>query len=52
MSDDGDSDSIGAEDFARLNYIRFLGQVENIPAVLQNRDVVCLPTRYGEGLRG
>ena len=30
--------------------IRFLGHVKDMPNLLRQCDVVCLPTRYGEGI--
>ena len=50
MSDDRDPDSPRPVDLAHENCIRFLGQVEDMPSLLRDCDVVCLPTRYGEGI--
>lgn len=50
VSDDKDPDAMRPDDLARLNYIRFLGQVDDMPNLLRDCDIVCLPTRYGEGI--
>jgi glycosyltransferase involved in cell wall biosynthesis len=50
MSDDKDPDALRAEDLAQSDYIRFLGHVEDMPSLLRSCDIVCLPTRYGEGI--
>jgi glycosyltransferase involved in cell wall biosynthesis len=50
MSNDRDPDSVSSEDLERLSEIRFLGQVDDMPRLLRECDVVCLPTRYGEGI--
>jgi len=50
ISDDRDPDSIQASHLAELGEVRFLGFVENMPQLLRECDVVCLPTRYGEGI--
>jgi glycosyltransferase involved in cell wall biosynthesis len=49
-SDDRDPDSIQASHLAEFGEVRFLGLVENMPQLLRQCDVVCLPTRYGEGI--
>jgi glycosyltransferase involved in cell wall biosynthesis len=49
-SDDKDPDSLSSEDLAQLSYVRFLGMIEDMPNLLRDCDVVCLPTRYGEGI--
>jgi glycosyltransferase involved in cell wall biosynthesis len=50
MSDNKDPDSLSSGDLAQLSYIRFLGMIEDMPNLLRDCDVVCLPTRYGEGI--
>jgi len=50
VSDDCDPDAMRPSDLARLDCIRFLGQVDDMPNLLRDCDIVCLPTRYGEGL--
>jgi glycosyltransferase involved in cell wall biosynthesis len=50
MSDDRDPDSIQASYLAGLSEIRYLGVVEDMPNLLRDCDIVCLPTRYGEGI--
>jgi glycosyltransferase involved in cell wall biosynthesis len=50
MADDQDSDAIRPEYLKQLSEIRFLGQVEDMPDLLRECDIVCLPTRYGEGI--
>jgi glycosyltransferase involved in cell wall biosynthesis len=50
MSDDQDPDAISPRHLTELSEIRFLGYVENMPDLLRQCDIVCLPTRYGEGI--
>src|SRR5258708_5894467 len=50
MSDDRDPDAIRPENLKQLSEIRFLGHVEDMPNLLRECDIVCLPTRYGEGI--
>lgn len=50
LADDQDPDAIRPEDLEQLSEIRFLGQVEDMPPLLRECDIVCLPTRYGEGI--
>jgi glycosyltransferase involved in cell wall biosynthesis len=50
MADDQDPDAVRPEYLKQLAQISFLGHVENMPDLLRACDVVCLPTRYGEGL--
>lgn len=50
MSDHNDPDSLFSKDLAQLSYVRFLGMIEDMPNLLRHCDVVCLPTRYGEGI--
>jgi glycosyltransferase involved in cell wall biosynthesis len=49
-SNDRDPDAIRPEYLRQLSEIRFLGQVEDMPNLLRECDIVCLPTRYGEGI--
>ena len=48
--DDQDPDAVRSEYLGQLSEIRFLGQVEDMPNLLRECDIVCLPTRYGEGI--
>ena len=50
IADDQDPDAIRPEDLAQMSEIRFLGLVEDMPPLLRECDIVCLPTRYGEGI--
>jgi glycosyltransferase involved in cell wall biosynthesis len=50
LADDQDPDAVRAEDLEQLGEIRFLGQVDDMPPLLRECDIVCLPTRYGEGI--
>jgi glycosyltransferase involved in cell wall biosynthesis len=50
LPDDQDSDAIRHVDIKRLSEISFLGYVEDMPSLLRQCDVVCAPTRYGEGI--
>ena len=50
IADDQDPDAIRPEDLNQLSEIRFLGHVEDIAPLLRECDIVCLPTRYGEGI--
>lgn len=50
MSDDLDPDAVRPEYLEQLSEISFLGHVEAMPDLLRQCDVVCLPTRYGEGI--
>jgi glycosyltransferase involved in cell wall biosynthesis len=50
MSGDKDPDAISAQLLSQLGEIRFLGEVDNMPDLLRQCDIVCLPTRYGEGI--
>jgi glycosyltransferase involved in cell wall biosynthesis len=50
MSGDKDPDAISPQQLSQLNEIRFLGEVDNMPDLLRECDIVCLPTRYGEGI--
>jgi len=51
--DSGNRDSIGKSELDALcagTEIAFLGQVRDMPSLLRRTDILCLPTRYGEGL--
>jgi glycosyltransferase involved in cell wall biosynthesis len=50
MSDDLDPDAVRPEYLKQLSEISFLGNVEDMPDLLRQCDMVCLPTRYGEGI--
>jgi glycosyltransferase involved in cell wall biosynthesis len=50
MADERDPDAISPQQLRQLDEIRFLGEVENMPDLLRECDIVCLPTRYGEGI--
>jgi glycosyltransferase involved in cell wall biosynthesis len=50
IADDQDPDAIRHEDLNQLSEIRFLGHVEDMAPLLRECDIVCLPTRYGEGV--
>jgi glycosyltransferase involved in cell wall biosynthesis len=49
-ADDDDPDAVKPEDLKRLSEICFLGDVEDMPRLLRECDILCLPTRYGEGI--
>ncbi len=49
-NDPRDADDFPAEELERETAITFLGPVEDMPELLRSVDVVCLPTRYGEGI--
>ena len=50
LPDDHDPDAIPQRDLEQMPEIRFLGHVKDMPNLLRQCDVVCLPTRYGEGI--
>ena len=50
IADDEDPDAIRPEDLAKIREIQFLGQIEDMPPLLRECDIVCLPTTYGEGI--
>jgi glycosyltransferase involved in cell wall biosynthesis len=50
MSDEKDPDAVPSGYLKRLDEINFLDNVSEMPALLRECDVVCLPTRYGEGI--
>ena len=50
IADERDPDAISFDHLAKLSEIRFLGHVEDMAPLLRECDIVCLPTRYGEGI--
>jgi len=48
--DPADSDGYDPAELAAETAIRFRGNVEDMPSLLRAVDLVCLPTRYGEGI--
>lgn len=50
VPDDHDPDAIPHRDLEQMTEIRFLGHVTDMPNLLRQCDIVCLPTRYGEGI--
>ncbi len=50
MVEPNDPDGITADELAREPAITFLGERRDMPELLRSVDVVCLPTRYGEGI--
>jgi glycosyltransferase involved in cell wall biosynthesis len=50
IADDKDPDAISSDYLAKLSEIRFLGRVEDMAPLLRECDIVCLPSRYGEGI--
>lgn len=50
VPDDHDPDAIPHSDLEQMKEIRFLGHVKDMPNLLRQCDIVCLPTRYGEGI--
>lgn len=50
VPDDHDPDAIPQRDLEHMTDIRFLGHVRDMPNLLRQCDIVCLPTRYGEGI--
>lgn len=49
-NDPSDGDDYAIEQLRHEPAIAFLGSVADMPALLRSVDVVCLPTRYGEGI--
>jgi glycosyltransferase involved in cell wall biosynthesis len=43
-------EAIGVERLRSSSAITFLGEVSDMPALLRSVDLVCLPSRYGEGI--
>ena len=50
FADEEDPDAIRPDYLRKLSEIRFLGNVKDMPELLRQCDIVCLPTRYGEGI--
>lgn len=50
IADDDDPDGYPLDAVAHEPAIRFLGEVTDMPKLLRDVDLVCLPTRYGEGI--
>lgn len=50
VPEDNDPDAIPHRDLEQMTEIRFLGHVRDMPNLLRQCDIVCLPTRYGEGI--
>lgn len=50
LPDDHDPDAIPHRDLEQITEIRFLGHVKDMPNLLRQCDIACLPTRYGEGI--
>jgi glycosyltransferase involved in cell wall biosynthesis len=50
MVDANDPDGISPSQLRHCKDIVFHGEVKDMPALLRECDVVCLPTRYGEGI--
>lgn len=50
IADDEDPDAIRPDYLKQLSEIRFLGHVQDMAPLLRECDIVCLPTRYGEGV--
>jgi glycosyltransferase involved in cell wall biosynthesis len=50
IADSRDPDGIHPEYLQQLREITFLGDVSDMPSLLRECDIVCLPTRYGEGI--
>ncbi|MET3580129.1 glycosyltransferase involved in cell wall biosynthesis [Mesorhizobium robiniae] len=50
MVEPHDSDGVAPRELECEGSITFLGEVADMPKLLQSVDLVCLPTRYGEGI--
>ena len=50
LNDHSDREVVREMDLADEKSIRFLGEVSDMPALLRSVDIVCLPSRYGEGI--
>jgi glycosyltransferase involved in cell wall biosynthesis len=50
IADDRDPDAVRPEDLNQLSEIRYVGNVDDMAPLLRECDIVCLPTRYGEGV--
>lgn len=50
MAETSDPDGYAEQDLRNDDTIRFLGAVDDMAGLLRTVDIVCLPTRYGEGI--
>ena len=50
MPSPGDPDAIAPSVLAAEQAINYLGETSDMPGLLETTDLVCLPTRYGEGV--
>jgi glycosyltransferase involved in cell wall biosynthesis len=50
MVEPHDPDRYAPELLEREGAIKFLGEVSDMPGLLRSVDLVCLPSRYGEGI--
>jgi glycosyltransferase involved in cell wall biosynthesis len=50
LNEPSDREVIRDKDLVHEKSIRFLGEVSDMPSLLRTVDVVCLPSRYGEGI--
>jgi glycosyltransferase involved in cell wall biosynthesis len=50
IADDNDPDAVDPEEVRANPSVKFLGEIKDMAGLLQSVDVVCLPTRYGEGV--
>lgn len=50
MIEPNDPDGYSPEELRKESAISFLGEVKDMPALLRDVDLACLPTRYGEGI--
>ena len=50
LPDDHDPDAIPQRELEQMTEIRFLGHISDMPNLLRQCDIACLPTRYGEGI--
>ena len=50
MVEPHDPDGVATGELEREDFIAFLGEVTDMPELLRSVDLVCLPTRYGEGI--
>lgn len=50
MVEDHDPDRVAPAELERDRSITFLGSATDMPALLRSVDLVCLPSRYGEGI--
>jgi glycosyltransferase involved in cell wall biosynthesis len=50
LSESGDPSGVPADYLNELEEIHYLGRVNDMPDLLRYSDIVCLPTKYGEGI--